>query len=133
MAQEPTTLDQRMTPTRQRGERTANRPVFIPPTDIYETPDSIVVLAEMPGAVPESVDLTLDRRVLTIRARAQDHAHPGYQEVYSEYSDGDYERVFTLSEEIDRERIEASYKEGVLRLVLPKAEGARPRKIELKS
>ena len=57
----------------------------------------------------------------------------GYQRVYNEYSDGDYERVFTLSENIDRDRMEATLKDGVLQLVLPKAEAAKARKIELKS
>ena len=57
----------------------------------------------------------------------------GYQRVYNEYSDGDYERVFTLSANIDRDRIEATLKDGVLQLVLPKAEAAKARKIELKS
>ena len=57
----------------------------------------------------------------------------GYQRVYNEYSDGDYERVFTLSENIDGDRIEATLKDGVLQLVLPKAEAAKARKIELKS
>ena len=57
----------------------------------------------------------------------------GYQRVYNEYSDGDYERVFTLSANIDRDRIEATLKGGVLQLVLPKAEAAKARKIELKS
>jgi len=50
----------------------------------------------------------------------------------NEYADGDYERVFTLSENIDRDRIEATLKDGVLHLVLPKAESAKARKIELK-
>ena len=55
------------------------------------------------------------------------------QRVYNEYADGDYERVFTLSANIDRDRIEATLKDGVLHLVLPKAETAKARKIELKS
>src|SRR5262249_5654420 len=71
--------------------------------------------------------------VLTIRGRSASHGHSGYQRVYNEYSDGDYERVFTLSENIDRDRIEATLKDGVLQLVLPKAEAAKARKIELKS
>jgi HSP20 family molecular chaperone IbpA len=78
------------------------------------------------------VDVTLERRVLTIRGRSATGDHAGYQRVYSEYADGDYERVFTLSENIDRDRIEATLKDGVLNLVLPKAESARARKIELK-
>jgi HSP20 family protein len=110
-----------------------SRPVFLPPADIYETKDSIVVLAEMPGVPPEGVDLTLERRVLTIRGRSAAGDHTGYQRVYNEYTDGDYERVFTLSENIDRDRIEARLKDGVLHLVLPKAETAKARRIELKA
>src|SRR5262252_3278610 len=129
MAQEVRTTDQR-TGTR---ERTADRPVFVPPADIYETRANIVVLAEMPGVAPDGVDITLERRVLTIRGRNAGREHTGYQRVYNEYADGDYERVFTLSENIDRDRIEATLKDGVLHLVLPKAESAKPRKIELKA
>jgi HSP20 family protein len=89
----------------------------VPPTDINETSDNIVVLAEISGVAPDAVDITLERRVLTIRARSGAHDHAGYQQVYDEYADGDYERAFTLSEDIDRERIEATYKDGVLHLV----------------
>ena len=121
-------------PQTERGtERSAPRPVFVPAADIYETGDNLVVLCEMPGVSPEGVDITLERRVLTIRAHSADQQHSGYQRVYIEYSDGDYERVFTLSEDIDRDRIEATVKDGVLRLVLPKAAQAKARRIELKS
>jgi HSP20 family molecular chaperone IbpA len=128
--QEVSTVGQRM-PERLGAERTATRPTYIPPTDIYETPDSLVVLAEMPGVAPDGVDITLERRVLTIRGRASEQQHKGYQQVYAEYADGDYERVFTLSEDIDRERISATLRDGVLHLALPKAEKAKARKIEL--
>lgn len=113
-------------------QRMPPRPVFLPPADIYETKDSIVVLAEMPGVPSDEVDITLERRVLTIRGRSAAGQHTGYQRVYNEYADGDYERVFTLSENIDRDRIEARLRDGVLHLVLPKAETAKARKIELK-
>lgn len=129
MAQEVRTVEQQTEST----QRMPPRPVFVPSADIYETKDSIVVLAEMPGVSPEGVDISLERRVLTIRGRSTTNEHAGYQRVYNEYSDGDYERVFTLSENIDRDRIEATLKDGVLQLVLPKAEAAKARKIELKS
>jgi len=132
MAQEVRTVEQQ-TPSTESAQRMPPRPVFMPPADIYETKDSIVVLAEMPGVSSEGVDISLERRVLTIRGRSASHGHSGYQRVYNEYSDGDYERVFTLSENIDRDRIEATLKDGVLQLVLPKAEAAKARKIELKS
>ena len=132
MAQEVGTVQQQ-TPSTESAQRMPPRPVFMPPADIYETEDNIVVLAEMPGVSSEGVDISLERRVLTIRGRSTTNEHAGYQRVYNEYSDGDYERVFTLSENIDRDRIEATLKDGVLQLVLPKAEAAKARKIELKS
>jgi HSP20 family protein len=139
MAQEVGNVQQQRTPAtseggqRESGQRLAPRPVFLPPADIYETKDHIVVMAEMPGVPSDGVDITLERRVLTIRGRSATAEHSGYQRVYSEYVDGDYERVFTLSENIDRDRIEATLREGVLHLTLPKAETSRARKIELKA
>jgi HSP20 family protein len=133
MAQEVRTVDQRTPAATESGQRAGGpRPVFVPPADIYETGDNIVVLAEMPGVAPDGVDITLERRVLTIRGRSAVNDYAGYQRVYNEYADGDYERVFTLSENIDRDRIEATLKDGVLNLVLPKADTAKARKIELK-
>ena len=133
MAQEVRNIEQRTPAATEGTQRTPPRPVFLPPADVYETKDSIVVLTEMPGVPPDGVDITLERRVLTIRGRSVANEPAGYQRVYNEYSDGDYERVFTLSENIDRDRIEATLKDGVLHLVLPKAEVARARKIELKA
>src|ERR1700758_4157983 len=133
MAQEIRPVEQRTPATTEGGERLPPRPVFLPPADIYETKDSIVVLTEMPGVPPDGVDITLERRVLTIRGRSAASEHEGYQRVYNEYADGDYERVFTLSENIDRDRIEATLKDGVLHLLLPKAEAAKPRRIELRA
>ena len=138
MPQEVSTVEQRSPQTqaqqtRQTQERNVPRPVFVPPADIYETGDSLVVMCELPGVGSDGVDITLERRVLTIRGHAANQQHSGYQRVYTEYADGDYERVFTLSEDIDRDRIEATAKDGVLHLVLPKAGPAKARKIELKS
>jgi len=93
MAQEVRTVDQRSPTATENPARRPNRPVFVPPSDIYETKDSIVVLAEMPGVAPDGVDITLERRVLTIRGRSAANEHGGYQWVYNEYADGDYERV----------------------------------------
>jgi HSP20 family molecular chaperone IbpA len=120
-------------PGQPYGERTRTRPVFSPAVDIFETQDAIILLAEMPGVDPQSVDITLERRVLAIRATVPQVQHAGYRQVYAEYSDGDYERVFTLSEDIDQERIEASVRDGVLQLVLPKAAPAQARKIPLRA
>ena len=133
MAQEVQTVEQHTPQAASGGEPQPYRPTFIPPADIYETREALVVDCELPGVAPDSVDITLERRVLTIRAHAVEQEHAGYQRVYTEYQPGDYERVFTLSEDIDRDRIEATVKDGVLHLVLPKAAAAQARKIELKT
>jgi HSP20 family molecular chaperone IbpA len=133
MAQEVRTVGQRTPAATEGAQRMPPRPVFLPAADIYETNDAIVVMAEMPGVAPGGVDITLERRVLTIRGQSGATEHAAYQRVYNEYADGDYERVFTLSDAIDRDKIEATLRDGVLHLVLPKAEPARARKIELKT
>ena len=91
MVQEVRTVEQQM-PSTESAQRMPPRPVFMPPADIYETKDSIVVLAEMPGVSSKGVDISLELRVLTIRGRSAPQDHRKYQRVYNEYSDGDYER-----------------------------------------
>jgi len=113
------------------GEDTRARPLLRPRADIYETDESVLVLAEMPGVAPDDVNITLERGVLTIRGRMPDATHERYRQIYAEYGEGDYERIFTLSENIDRESIKAKQKDGVLTLELPKAPAARSRKIQV--
>lgn len=115
------------------GEATRSRPLFRPRADIYETEDSVFVLAEMPGVGPEDVDITLERGRLTIRGRTPDIAHEGYRQVYAEHGEGDYERVFSISEQIERDGIKASQKNGLLTLELPKVAPAKARKIKVES
>ena len=117
----------------ERAERLSTRPVLTPAADIYETREGLVLVAELPGIPPEGIDITLERRVLTIRGRGNAAPPSGYRQIYREYVDGDFERQFTLPEDIDRDRIEARHKDGVLHLVLPKAQTAKARKIELKT
>jgi HSP20 family protein len=115
------------------AERTRPRPVYAPRTDIFETDDGLVLLADMPGVSPDSVDVTLERQVLTIRGRVEDTPPQGFSPVYREYQAGDYERAFTLSEDFEAERIEASCKNGVLRLFLPKAGPAQTKRIQVRA
>ncbi|WP_428408390.1 Hsp20/alpha crystallin family protein [Hyphococcus sp.] len=109
------------------------RTVYRPATDIFETDNAVVIEAEMPGVSRDKVDITLENRVLTIRGEAEAHAREGWRPVYGEYGEGDYERVFSLSEDIDSEKIDASFRNGVLRLELPKAESVKSRKISVKA
>jgi|AGTN01.2.fsa_nt_gi Molecular chaperone (small heat shock protein) len=111
----------------------SQRKVYVPRTDIYENGESIIVVADVPGASAETVDLTLEKNILTIHARIENQCQEGYKPIYSEYSLGDYRRMFSLSNEVDRDGIEASVKNGVLKLVLPKSKKAQPKKIAIKS
>lgn len=132
MAQEVATTRKREVAS-GNGEATRMANIYAPATDIFETQDHVVLVADMPGVAPDGVDISLERRVLTIRGRAAAHAHDGYRRAYQEYGEGDYERVFTLSEEIDRDKIEAEHKNGVLTLRMPKAESAKTKKISVKA
>ena len=103
------------------AEGMSEAPTILPPTDIIETKDALIMLLDVPGADPETLDVALDRQELRISARSTPSVPQGYTPVHAEYQDGNYERMFTLSDQIDDERIEAVFKDGVLRLTLPKA------------
>ena len=103
------------------AERTRDCVCFVPRVDIYETNDAIFVTADMPGVDETSVDIMLENDVLTINGYIKPVEPEGYQLAHAEYRVGDYERRFTLSNKIDQERIEATMKNGVLSLHLPKA------------
>jgi HSP20 family molecular chaperone IbpA len=102
-----------------RGEHVRDRRVFVPQSDIYETKDKIVVLADMPGVDQQSIEITLEKNTLSIQGFTFSQAIEGLKLVYSECPEGNYRRVFSLSEEVDRDAIEATIKNGVLKLVLP--------------
>jgi HSP20 family protein len=114
------------------AERTRDQIAFVPRADIYETNDTIVVVADMPGVDEHSLDITLENDVLTINGYVEPAALDNYRLAYAEYRVGDYHRRFTLSNQIDRENIEATVRDGVLRLHLPKA-APTTRKIAVKA
>ena len=108
-------------------------PVFTPPVDIFETDESISLLADMPGAKADTIKIDLKDDVLTLQGEAESSEGENETDVLREYRPGRYFRRFTISEIIDQSRIEASLTEGVLRLVLPKVERVRPRHIPVKA
>jgi len=114
-------------------ERTRSRRTFVPRADIYETEKEITVLADIPGATEKSVDITLEKDVLSISAYVEPAIPNGFEIAYAEYEEGDYQRSFRLSGEIDRDKIEAVVSGGVLRLTLPKVQEAQARKIKIKT
>jgi HSP20 family molecular chaperone IbpA len=116
------------------AERTRASRVYIPQVDIFSAGDDIVILADMPGVAEEDIDITLEKDVLTINGYVSNVEDPeGYELLHGEYGIGDYQRSFTLPDEVDRDNIEASLSHGVLRLTLPKAPQAQTRKITVKT
>jgi HSP20 family protein len=121
-----------VTPT-EETERTRDVRCFIPRADIYEKDDQIVIVADVPGADQDSIDIMLEKNILTINAYVNPRLPEDYTLTFAEYETGDYQRSFRLSNEIDRDKIEAVVKDGVLRLHLPKSGEARARKISVKA
>ena len=108
---------------------TTSRPVVMP-MDAWREGDRFVVELDLPGVATESIDLDVERNVLTIRAERV--ARNGDWEVLaSERPRGAFSRQLVLGDNLDLNRIEAAYQAGVLRLVVPVAEQAKPRKIEV--
>ena len=110
-----------------------SRPRFLPATDIWETADRLVLVADLPGADPDSVEVSVERDVLRIAARSRMTPPAGYSLIHAEYRDGDFERSFALPGEIAGAGIEARFADGVLTLVLPKAAPPPVRKIAIKT
>ena len=115
------------------AEKIRNVKTFVPRVDIYETKESIFQIADMPGVDENTVDKKKKKNILTITCNVEDCMLKNHTLIFSEYEVGDYERSFTLSDEIDREKINATVKQGVLRLELPKAEKIKPKKIAIKA
>lgn len=113
------------------GGNTRNVPVFAPAVDICESENELILLADMPGTPLENVDIHLLGNQLTIGGRTLPGSDHGGKVLLREYREGDYFRQFTLPQAVDREKIEASMKDGVLKVVLPKIEAAKPRKIKV--
>ncbi len=113
-------------------ERTEAGPTYVPMVDIYETDQALTLLADMPGVDAKGVSVDLKDNVLTISGRLTAQAGKEHL-LYQEYATGSYMRSFTVSEKLDQTKIEASMKDGVLTLVLPKQEKLQPRAIEVKA
>lgn len=118
--------------TAPAGERTRDCRCFVPRSDIYETDDQIVVTLDMPGVQKDNIEISLDKNVLTVNGYAVAEDPKGFSLVRAEFEVGDYERSFRISNRIEQDKINAEYKNGVLRLTLPKAEETKKRKIAVK-
>ena len=113
------------------GEGTRPGPVFVPAVDILENINEITIFADMPGVESSNVDIDLRDNQLTIVGRVEPLEKEKEVSLYKEFNWGDYYRQFTLTNVIDQAKITAKMDNGVLRLVLPKVEKAKPQKIKV--
>jgi len=107
------------------------RLMFTPPIDIYESEEGLVLVADLPGVTLENLELQVQDNKLTLFGRVNRYVPEGAMGQHEEYGVGDFLRSFILSDEVDHERISAKLNNGVLKVVLPKAARAEPRKINI--
>jgi HSP20 family protein len=112
------------------GRQSGNRQMAMP-MDAYRQGDQFIVHFDMPGMDPDSIDLTVEKNVLTVRAERSWQASDDTEVVVSERPQGTFTRQLFLGEGLDPERIEATYNNGVLTVVIPVAEQAKPRKVSI--
>ena len=115
----------------KKTEGTIPARVFVPVTDIFETPEALTVVLEMPGVDRNSIEANVENDIVTIESRIDFTKYEGMQPVYTEYNVGHYVRSFQISNKIDQGKISAEMKDGVVTLVLPKAEQAKARRIKV--
>lgn len=116
----------------KKGQQDSNKvAVYKPKIDIIENEKNISIWADMPGVEKKDVDIELEGQELTLKASFNPEVIDKYTPCHSEYRSANYERKFTLGNEIDQSKIKASLKDGVLRLILTKAKEAQPKKIKI--
>lgn len=119
--------------THATEQQQRQQPYVVPPVDVFENEHSITLLADLPGVAREQLQVRVDGESLVLEATASTQGPEDLQLVYGEAQCPSYRRQFTLSRELDATRIEAQLRDGVLRLTIPKAEEARPRRIEVQA
>jgi len=116
---------------REEMEPVRNERTYVPVTDIYEKDDAILVRCDMPGVTQDQVEIHLDNYELEITGMQTSENPKGYDLLVGEYDTGVFKRKFSIPQLIDRDKIRARLHNGVLDIELPKAEQAKPRKIEI--
>jgi HSP20 family molecular chaperone IbpA len=113
----------------QSEERTEAGKFFSPYADIHETERAVVVTMEMPGVAKSSIDIQLDKGVLTVKGTIDSTRYESVKPLYTEYNVGNFVRTFTVSPKVDAAGISAAVADGVLTIELPKAKEALARRI----
>ncbi len=123
-----------LAPREEKREVAARRRarVMVPPVDIYETDEGLILLADMPGVSRETLEVKVEDNVLHLRGEIAETPGEEVRPEYVEVRGKEYYRAFTLGPEFDQDRIEATLNQGVLRLFIPKLESEKPKRIEIK-
>jgi HSP20 family molecular chaperone IbpA len=111
-------------------ERPLGGTTYVPRFDIWENDDEMILYGDLPGVMPEGLDVRFENPVLTIHGKVSPR-HSDIKFLHGEYGIGDFHRTFTIGEAIDTERISAELKNGVVTVHLPKSERVKPRRIEV--
>lgn len=106
---------------------------MIPPVDVFETPAGITLYADLPGVRKEDLNLRVEADTLTIEGKMSLPTPPDLEAIHTEIGIPAYRRAFTLSRDLDSARITAEFAHGVLKLSIPKAAHAQPRRIEIQA
>jgi len=112
-------------------ESSRNEPALMPPVDVVEDSAGITLYADIPGVPKDKLNLNVESDVLTIEGEIALATPEGLDATYAEVDRARYRRVFTLSKELDPSKVSAELANGVLKLRIPKAEHAKPRRIEI--
>jgi HSP20 family molecular chaperone IbpA len=118
--------------TTQQAEAARKEAAMLPPVDVVEDVGGITLYADLPGVAKDRLNLHVDADTLTIEGDVVLDVPEGMDASHAEVSLPRYRRAFTLSKELDASKVEAQFDKGVLKLRIPKAEHAQPRKVEIK-
>lgn len=127
------TIEKAKTSEVKRAEPARAAKTYVPPVDIIEDRNGLVLLLDMPGVEPRDVEIQYENGVLTIHGKVNVQEPEGMTYIRREYGKGDYHRSFAVGEGIDASKIDAECRNGVVTLHLPKAEAFKPRRIEVKA
>lgn len=115
-----------------RNHEAARRdPALLPPVDVIEDAAGITLVADLPGVTREGLDLQVEAETLTIEGAVALKLPEGMEATHAEFGPPRYRRIFTLSKELDASRVEADFRDGVLKLRIPKAAHAQPKRVRI--
>jgi HSP20 family protein len=120
-------LEKQQTQAIRRNEKEA----LLPLTDIWETPEEIILKMDMPGVGKENLDIKVEGGMLKIHGKVESQ-QPG-NPLYAEHRSGDFHREFSLSNDLNQDKINASIQAGLLTVKIAKSEKVKPRKIQIEA